>query len=168
MEALFGLIGTVVGASIAGAFVYFKDRQQHDFERTKEKKTLLLEKYELIYKELLIYQAFASDVSMQMISEAGYSGKFDQTKIRKEIKDTCLKMNVSFYASELSVVYEEINIKYTIIMRAMAEFVLKFDASKDQKGKLTGEAAIALSEMSDLITKAQDQLSKLALEQINA
>ena len=164
MEALFGLIGTVVGAAI----VYFKDRQQHEFERTKEKKELLLEKYELIYKELSIYQAFASDVSMQMISETGYSGKFDQNQIRKDIKNTNLRMNVSFYAPQLSEVFKEINKKYTIIMRAMAEFILKYDASKNEKGKLTGEAAIALSEMSDLITKAQEQLSKLVLEQVNA
>jgi gas vesicle protein len=168
MEALVGLIGTVVGAAIAGAFVFLKDKQQHNFERAKEKKKLLLEKYELIYKELIIYQEFATDISMQMISEVGYSGKFNVNKIRKDIKDTNLKMNASFYAPQLSHVLEEIEQKHTIIARAMTEFILKFDAPKDEKGTLTGNATIALAEMTKLVSKAQVQLSSLALEQVNA
>ena len=50
----------------------------------------------------------------------------------------------------------------------MGEFILKFDATEEQKGKLTGEAAVALAEMGNLIGKAKDQLSKLAARQVHA
>jgi glutamate synthase domain-containing protein 3 len=168
MDAIIGLIGTIIGAAIAGGFVYFKDKQQHDFEVTKERRSLLIEKYELIYKEFDLYQAFATDISMQMISEAGYRGKFNPDKIRKDIKSANLRMNITFYAPELLDIFEKIDKKYLLIIRTMGEFILKFDASKDQKGKLTGEAAIALAEMGNLIGEAKDQLSKSVGKQIHA
>ncbi len=168
MDAFIGLVGTIIGAAIAGGFVYFKDKQQNDFELTKDRKKLLIEKYELIYKEFDLYQAFAMDISMQMISEAGYGGKFNPDKIRKDIKSTNLRMNLSFYAPELLDIFEKVDKKYLYIGHAMGEFILKFDASKEEKGKLTAETAIALAEMGDLIGKAKDQLSKLAAKQVHS
>lgn len=168
MDAIIGFVGTVIGAAIAGGFVYFKDKQQHDFEVSKERRSLLVEKYELIYKELDLYQAYATDISTQMILEVGYSGKFDPNKIRSEIKNANLRMNITFYAPELLEIFEKIDKKYQIIVRAMGEFILKFDASKDHKGKLTSEATIALAETGNLIGEAKDKLSKLAGKQIHA
>ena len=42
MEAFIGLAGIVIGATIAGVFMFFKDKQQHNFEKVRAKRELLL------------------------------------------------------------------------------------------------------------------------------
>ena len=168
MEALIGLAGVVVGSLITGLFLLWSNRQNHQHEEEKEKRRLLLDKYELIYSGLLAYQKLANDVSLQMLSEAGYSGKFDSSAISKDYASSNLKMNVTFYAPELRDLVDEMDKNHTIIGRTAAEFLLEKDQSKERKGNQAGVAAIAAAELQKITDQAIEKLASLASGQVNA
>lgn len=168
MEALIVLAGVVVGSLITGLFLLRSNRQSHEQEEAKEKRRLLLEKYELIYSGLLAYQKLASDISMQMISEAGYSGKFDTSAISKDYASSNLQMNVSFYAPELIDLVDAMDKKYVLIVRSVAEFLLDKENSKEKKENLTGVAAITASELQQITNRAIKKLSALASGKVHA
>ncbi len=168
MEALIGLAGVVVGSLITGLFLLWSNRQNHQHEEEKEKRRLLLEKYELIYSGLLSYQSLANEISLQMLSEAGYSGKFDGKQISKDYASSNLKMNVSFYAPELCDIVDEMDVKHSIIGRAVTEFILDKEQSKNKKGDHTGAAVIAAAELQKITDQGIKMLSKLASEKVNA
>ena len=168
MEAIAGLFGTIVGACIAGFFVFHRDKKQREYEQLKQKKDLLLQKYEQIYKELTNYSHFVSELSMQMISEVGYGGKFDSEKFRTTLKDCDLAMNITFYALEISEYLKNIESEHTIAARALTEFLLKSSASHEEKSKFTGDAAIASAKLSETVKEAKGNLALLVREQISA
>lgn len=168
MEAAIGLIGTIIGACIAGGFMHYKDSKNRVFEKEKDKKALLLSKYEEIYKDLSAYSGFANEISMQMISEAGFSGKFDSKDITYNLKNNNLKMNVMFYAPELAYKIAHIDEKYIIIIESMTNFLLKETTTPEEKVKLTGNATVASIELSRLVTNAQEELALLTKKLINA
>lgn len=167
MEAAIGLIGTVVGACIAGAFMYYKDRQRQDFERERARKALLLDKYEEIFKDLSAYSSHAGEISMQMLSETGYGGKFDPDKLTTSLKENKLKMNVTFYAPELLEELSEIEKKHKSVSSFVTEFILEVEGSA-KKEKLTGDAAVAAAELSKIVETTKEKLAGLAKKQIDA
>lgn len=162
MEALIGLTGVVIGSLITGLFLLWSNRQSHEQEEAKEKRRLLLEKYELIYSGLIAYQKLAGDISMQMISEAGYNGKFDASAISKDYASSNLKMNVSFYAPELIELVDAMDKQHILIGRSVAEFLLDKENSKEKKQNHTGVVAVAASELQQITNQAIEKLSALA------
>ena len=168
MEAITGLIGTIVGACIAGYFVFHREKKQREHEQQKQKRELLLQKYEQIYKDLSNYSHFVGEISMQMISEVGYGGKFDPGKFTATLKDCDLAMNITFYAPEISEQLQDIEAQHTIAARAMTEFLLKSEASHEERSKFTGDAAVASAMLTKTVKEAQEKLASLAYEQTNA
>lgn len=162
------IIGTIVGACIAGAFMYFKDKNQMEFERLKSKKELLLDKYEHIYKDLNAYSAFSNEISMQMISETGYGGKFDIKKLSISLSDNQLIMDVMFYAPELQNIMNKVHQKQEDVTKSVTTFILDTEATKEHREKLTGDAFIASAELSKLVKEAQKKLAGLVKAQLNA
>lgn len=108
-----------------------------------------------------------SEISLQMISEVGYAGKIDVKKFSTNLRDCGLVMNVTFYAPEISSEIKEMEQKHAIAARALTEFLIKPDAPQEEKGKLTGDAAIASAEIQKTASLAKEKLAKLASEQVH-
>ncbi|PHR52139.1 hypothetical protein [Cycloclasticus sp.] len=168
MEALIGVVGTIIGATIAGVFLFHKDKRQYNFEKEKARRELLLTKYEEIYSNLADYSGFAQEISVLMIGDAGYGSKFDATKLQTNLKENKLKMNVMYYAPELQDDIVEIDAKQTVVARALTKYLLDQNNNEESKGKLTGETAIASAELSKLTAKAQEKLAALVRVQLDA
>ncbi|MDB4077458.1 hypothetical protein N9537_06400 [Porticoccaceae bacterium] len=168
MEALIGLAGVVVGSLITGLFLLWSNRQNYEHDEEKNKRRMLLEKYELIYSGLLVYQKLASDISMQMISEAGYSGKFDSSVISKAYASSNLQMNVTFYAPELRELIAEMDKKQNLVVRSATEFLLAKGQSKEEKERYTETAIIASAELQKITNQAIQKLASLASGQVHA
>ena len=168
MNALIGLIGTIVGAGIAGFFMFHREKQQRTFEKQKQKRDLLLKKYEEIFRDLSNYEIYGSEISMQMISEAGYGGKFDANKLSTSLRDNTLIMNATFYVPEIIPEITLIEEKLNIVTRAVTAFLLKVDAPLEQKSKFSEEALVASAELSRVAKAAKSKLAELAGKQVNA
>jgi hypothetical protein len=168
MEAIIGLVGVVVGSLITGLFLLWLNRQNHEHDEEKNKRRMLLEKYELIYLGLLAYQKLASDISMQMLSESGFSGKFDSSEISKDYASSSLQMNVKFYAPELLDLLAEMDKKQTLIARSATEFLLAKEDTKEKKENCTEASLIALAELKNIINQAIEELSLLASSKVNS
>lgn len=168
MDAIIGLAGVVIGSLITGFFWIWSNRLNNEHDQAKEKRRLLLEKYELIYSGLLAYQKLANDISLQMLSEAGYGGKFDASGISKDYASSNLKMNVTFYAPKLSDLVDEMNKKHKIIARLATGFILDNGQSGDSKEQSAGKATIAATELQNITQEAIEELARLASSQVNA
>lgn len=165
---MIGLLGTLIGATIAGIFVVLSNRQRQSFERAKENRELLLAKFEAIHKGLIAYQKLANELSMQMVSEAGYGGKIDPSKLSRDAVLSDLKMNVLFYAPELKDIVSQIEEKHKLIGSYAAKFVLGSEGAGNSKERMAGNAAIETTKSQKLTEEAEKMLADLVSAYINA
>ena len=160
MEALIGFFGTLLGAAIAGGFTFYKDRQQRGYDREREKRELLIEKYEDIYQQLNKWAISANSITMEMLSETGFGGKFDASKF-SPADETVVKMNVQFYAPELTSKIENISNQYAIVLRAVTNFLLDDNITKSGKEEITSNTAVASTKLFREIESVQRELAKI-------
>jgi hypothetical protein len=149
METIIGIAGTIIGVILGGVISWLHSKDQRNHEIAKERRQLLLSKYEELHELLSSVQGCAYDLLMQLISEAAYDVSFDASKIKNKMPMNQVKMIIDFYIPELKVELEYLN-KQTV---SLYQIVFKFMVSENKSKADKAELAITANELSDVIAK---------------
>lgn len=167
MNSWIGLIGTVVGAFIAGTLLQFRDSAQRKYTRQTERRALVVEKYELLHQELTDIDTIIGNIGVDLIGVAGLGEKIELGKYSSKINVNSALMHAEFYAPEISPFLEPIQPK-------LAEFYqIIFQLGPTQKESSPERLALAKSgieitnQVKVIIKSANKELAKLAREAIH-
>lgn len=149
MESIIGIVGTIIGVILGGVISWLHGKDQRNHEITKERRQLLLSKYEELHELLSSVQGCAYDLLMQLLSEAAYDVSFDASKIKNKMPINQVKMIIDFYIPELKEDLEYLN-KQTV---SLYQIVVKSVLAENKTKAYQAELAVTANEISDVIYK---------------
>lgn len=149
MEAIIGIAGTIIGVILGGVISWLHGKDQRSHEVAKERRQLLLSKYEDLHELLSSVQGCVYDLLMQLLSEAAYDVSFDASKIRNKMPMNQVKMIIDFYIPELKEDLEYLNKQTVSLYQIVGKSVLTENKTKAYQAEL----AVTANELSDVIAK---------------
>lgn len=149
METIIGIAGTIIGVILGGVISWLHSKDQRNHEFAKERRQLLLSKYEELHELLSGVQGCVYDLLMQLLSEAAYDVSFDASKIRNKMPMNQVKMIIDFYIPDLKEDLEFLNKQTVSLYQIVGKSVLTENKTKTYQAEL----AVAANELSDVIAK---------------
>jgi len=128
LSAWIGLIGTVIGATIAGVLLYFRDSAQRMYSRQAERRGLVIDKYEELHRELTDIDSSIGNLGVELIGVASLGDKVDLGKYSSKLPVSSALMHAQFYAPQILPCLEPLQPK-------LAEFyqvIFKLSSSRPQ------------------------------------
>jgi hypothetical protein len=159
MEDWMGIIGTVLGVILGGYVTWFLSSEQRKHDLTKEKRELLLAKYEELHELLAQLNGCINSMVLQIVTEAAMNSKFDPKQIRNQMPTEKVSMLIDFYVPELKHDHEYIKKQTNFIYEHVCKHILEENKSK----QFLVESAVTAQELSKATTKIVASMkSKLA------
>jgi macrodomain Ter protein organizer (MatP/YcbG family) len=159
-----GIIGTIVGTLLGGLISWWHGRDQRTHELRKEKRDLLLAKYERLHELLGEAHGYLNELAMQVISEAAFDLKFDNSKIKSKMLHGEITMLIEFYVPELKEEFSYIDKR----SKSLSETVVRFIAEENKTQEFKVESVAMASELMKVISKtiisAKEKLASVAGE----
>lgn len=133
MKEWIGIIGTVSGVILGGGITWFLGNRQREHDVNKEKRTLLLSKYEELHTLLGELQDCVSILTTQILSEAVTGSKFDSKAIKKRMPTEKIAMLIQFYVPELEKDHEYIKKQTNFLYEHIGKHLLELNKTKQFK-----------------------------------
>lgn len=144
MDEWMGIIGTIIGVILGGLITWFLSEEQRKHDINKEKRELLLSKYEQIDTLLTEILGCVSSVALQIVAEAGLKSKIDPDAFKNGMPMDKTSMLINFYAPELHDGQEQLKKQTTFLY----EHLFKHVSNVDKTEKFMAESAITAHELS--------------------
>jgi hypothetical protein len=159
MEEWMGIVGTILGVILGGLVTWLLGNEQRKHERNKEKRELLLLKYEELHTLLGHIQGCVNTMVMQIVSEAALDSKFDPKAIRSEMPREKVTMLIDFYVPELKEDNEYIKKQTTFLYEHVTKHILEINKTQ----QFLVESAVIAKELAKVTSKTIISMkSKLA------
>ena len=150
MKEFIGIIGVLVG----GFLTWFIGSRQRKFELEKEKRALLISKYEELHKTLGELSDSVAEYTTPILSDLTLDSGLDFSNINKRIPSDKVDMLIEFYVPELkddheyikkqiNFLYEHIS-KYTLQVPRTKEFRLESAVMAQELNKTTKNTVISM------------------------
>ena len=154
-----GIIGTVIGVILGGLVTWLHGKEQRKHDIKKEKRELLLSKYEELHTLLGTLQGIVNTMVMQIVTEAAFDSKFDPKAIKKQMPTEKVAMLIEFYIPDLKDDNEYIKKQTKFLYEHVIKHVMEVNKTK----QFLAESAVMANELSKIISKSVDSMKiKLA------
>lgn len=163
-----GIIGTIVGTLLGGLIAWWHGRDQRIHELKKEKRELLLSKYEKLHELLGQAHTYLNELAMQVISEAAFDLKFDPSKIKSRMQYGEITMLIEFYVPELKEHFSYIDKQSKTLSETVVKFIAEENKTQEFKVESIAMAKELMKVTSNTITSAKEKLASIAAETLRA
>ena len=154
-----GIIGTIVGVILGGLVTWFHGKEQRKHDINKEKRELLLSKYEELHTLLCTFEDCVSSMVVQIIAEATLDSKLDPKAIKKRIPTEKMAMLIEFYIPDLKNDHEYIKKQTKFLYEHFVKHIMEVNKTK----QFLAESAVTANELAKITTKTVDSMKlKLA------
>ena len=167
MNAWIGLIGTIIGAIIAGTLVHFRDSSQRRDSRRVERRALLIDKYEILHKELTDIGSNIGLLAVDLIGVASLDDKIDFEKYKSEIPMNSALMHAQLYAPEITDNVEVLKVKSVEFYRLIWQLSATGSELKNERLAIAAKALDVSGEIETLSKNAKSELSSVARQLIH-
>jgi hypothetical protein len=162
MKEWIGLIGTVSGVIIGGLITLGAGHQQRKHDIDKEKRALLLLKYEELHSLLGELVDCVNILTNQVMSEAAFDSKFDPKAIKNRIPTERITMLIEFYVPELEANHEYIKKQVKYLYEHIIKHILEVNKTKQFKLESAAMASELSKATSAMVSKMKETLVKSA------
>ena len=162
MKEWIGLIATISGVITGGLITAGVGRLQRKHDIEKEKRALLLLKYEELHSLLGELKDCVNLLTNQIISEAAFDSKFDPKAIKSRIPTERITMLIEFYVPELEENHEYIKKQVNFLYEHVIKHLLETEKTKQFKLESAAMAAELSKATSTTVAKMKETLAKTA------
>jgi hypothetical protein len=159
IEGNMEVVGTILGVILGGLITWGIGSEQRKHDLNKEKRELLLSKYEELHNLLGKLQGCVNDMVIQIVSEAALDSKFDPKAIKNQMPLEQVTMLIEFYVPELKDDHEYIKRQTTFLYEHVCKHIMEVNKTK----QFLTESAVTAHELSKATTKTVSSMkTKLA------
>ena len=162
MSAWIGLAGTVVGAAIAGVLLYFRDSAQRTFSRQAERRALVIDKYERLYRELTDIDSSIGNLAVDLIGVASLGDKIDLGQYTSKIPLSSALMYAEFYAPQILPNLQPLQPKLAEFYQVIFKLSTSRTASDSERLALAESGMEISHHVKQIVRAANEALAKLA------
>ncbi len=163
-----GIIGTIVGTMLGGLITWWHGRDQRIHELKKEKRELLLSKYEKLHELLGQAHTYMNELAMQVISDAAFDIKFDPANIKSKMQHSEITMLIEFYVPELKEYFSYIDKQSKSLSETAVKYIAEENKTQEFKVESIAMAKELMKVISNTITGAKEKLTTIASETLKA
>lgn len=154
------VVGPILGVILGGLITWFIGREQRKHDLNKEKRELLLSKYEELHSLLGKLQGHVNEIVMQIVTEASTNSKFDPKAINSQMPLEQITILIEFYVPELKEDHEYIKKQTKFLIEHVCKHIMEVDKTK----KFLTESAVMAHELSKATNNTVTSMkSKLAV-----
>lgn len=150
------ILGTVIGVILGGLITWFIGSQQRKHDLDREKRELLLSKYEELHALLGKLQGHVNQMVMQIVSEATTNSAFDPKAITSNMPLDEITMLIDFYVPELKDNHEYIKKQSTFLAEHACKHIMELNKTKE----FLAESAVMAHELSKATDKTIASMKK--------
>lgn len=154
------VIGTILGVILGGLITWWIGAEQRKHDLNKEKRELLLLKYEELHGLLGKLQVFVNEMVMQIVSEASTDSRFDPKAIKSQMPLDQIAMLISFYVPELKEDHQYIKKQTSFLIEHICKHIMEVNKTKD----FLAESAVMAHELSKVTNNTVSSMKKKLAE----
>ena len=151
---MLGIVGTLLGVIFGGLISWMHNRDQREHEIKKEKRELLLSKYEELHELLSKTYNCVNEMVLQVVSEAACGTQFDSKQIKHQMPLEQVSMLIEFYVPELKSDFEYIKKQTTFLHETICSHLLEENRTK----QFLAESAVTVNELSKVTSKTIESM----------
>ena len=158
MKEWIGLVGVIIG----GLLTWFVSTRQRKFDQQKERRALLLSKFEELHMTLGELTDAVSEITNQILSEAVFDSSFDANKVKRRIPSEKIDMLIEFYVPELKNDHEYIKKQVQFFYEHLTKHIFEVNRTKQFKMESAGMASALNSATMETLANMKKKLAKSA------
>jgi hypothetical protein len=167
VSAWIGIVGTVVGAAIAGGLLYFRDAAQRRYSRQAERRALVIGKYEQLHKELSEIDTSVGALAVALIGHASLRDNVTSSELSSSTPLNSALMHATFYVPQLLPQLEALQPQVVELYRIAFKLNSAKDGSESERLALAESGMEISFQVSRLVTAAKAELGSLARKSIH-
>lgn len=164
MQEFTGIIGVLVG----GLLTWFVSSRQRKFDLEKEKRALLIAKYEELHKTLGELSDSVAEYTAPILTDLAFDSGFDFSKVKNRIPSDKVDMLIEFYVPELKGDHEYIKKQVNFLYEHISKHALQVSRTETFKLKSAVMAQELNKATKQTVTQMKKKLAELAGELIGA
>ena len=167
MNLWVGVVGTIVGATIAGGLMLLKEVGQRKHARQTERRALVIHKLEQLHQELTDIDAAIGNLSIDLIGVAALGEKLDLSRYTQKIRVSSVMMLAGFYAPQLLPHLQPLQKALVEFYQITWKLGTTKEASESERLAIAEEGMKAAAKVKDVINTANKALENVARSEIH-
>lgn len=162
MEYWGGIVGAVSGALATGIIFVFRDYAGFSQNRKREKRELLIEKYESLYSGIESYSSGIGMFAIEIMGHVGFGDKIDFDGLKSRVDLGPLMMKGNFYAPEISKELEDLKTLNGKFLTTFGKIVFIDKGASDDRLEIASKCVDISQEISEKANVVCRKLSAVA------
>lgn len=156
------IVGAIAGALVTGLMFLVRDSRQQALDRKREKRGLLITKFEKLYSELEEYASGLSIFAIDVLAFVQFDDEINFDAHKEKVNLGPVMMKGNFYAPELDSEFSDLRELQKKFMRKFGEIAITHKSDKETRSALVVELTDISHEVSEHTEKMCEKLSNTA------
>lgn len=162
MEHWSGIIGAISGALVTGILFVFRDFASFSQSRKREKRELLIGKYESLYSDIESYSSGIGMLAINIMGHVGFEDEIDLDNLTSKVDMGPIMMKGNFYAPAISNELSELKELNGRFMTTFGKIVFVDKSDSDQRIEIASKCIDISQEIAEKATISCRKLSSIA------